>query len=534
LFLRNQYIHHHDFPHTILQALPSERQPLKLCYDEERSTGRDAGFPVSIFVFLRGHKKCQQPYGVHMRIDRIARCATARRISRCANLLISATILLSMSTIAAAEVADTQSTEPATEPATTPAISAPTLTLLPPPDADDIAAAPSTQPSNHDDFNPHPPDDINLTLKEANRQPAGILPYGPVSLAYPFWKQGTDALRDKYALSLGAETVFVYQGATQGPGDREAGGGYTSLFGSWRLVGTPDARNNGYLNFKVDYQWQIGSEAPKALGGQIGSLWNTTKGMGETPVQISQLSWRQRFLNSLFVFDFGKLDPTNYYSTNVWSSDRQFFMNAAFSTAPAIAYPSNGFGANLRFNPASWLYLAAGFQNEHGNDSTSGFTRLGDMDLFSAAEVGFTPRIPGMGVGNYRATLWNADPVPSESKQSDEGFALSIDQAITPQLVPFARYEYSETDLLKTRQLAAAGIGFHGHFFSEEDVCGVGFAWGQPSKSNLRDQYVAEAFYRVQVSQTDQFSVGYQLILDPSNSSEDAVGVLWLRFRILF
>jgi len=451
-------------------------------------------------------------------------------VSGRAKALIFTTTLLSITTTGIADVPATQSTQPATAPA----VQAPELTLMPPPDADDIAAAPTTQASEPEKFAPHPPNDISLTLKESYRQPAGLFPYGPISLAYPLWKQTTDSLRDGFGFSLGAETSLVYQGATPGPGDRSAGGGYTALFGSWRLLGTPDARNNGYLNFKVDYQWQIGSEAPKALGGQIGSLWNTTKGMGETPVQVSQLFWRQGFLDSLFVFDLGKLDPTNYYSTNVWSSDRQFFMNAAFSTAPAIAYPGSGLGLNARFNPTTWLYLSAGFQDQQGSESRAGFNTFGDLDLFTVAELGFTPRIAGMGPGNYRATFWHADAVPSESERSDQGFALSIDQAITPQVVPFARYEYNDTDLLKVHQLAAAGIGLHGHFFSEEDVCGIGFSWGQPSKSGLRDQYAAEAFYRVQVTHTDQFSVGYQLILDPSNSGEDAVGVLWLRFRILF
>jgi porin len=418
---------------------------------------------------------------------------------------------------------------------TAPALKAPELTLLPPPEADDRDAPSTTAPSSSKPaFVPYSDGNINLALKEASNQPEGILPYGPVSLLYPLWKQATTTLSQKIGLNIGFESDLVYQGATGGPGIRTAGGGYVALFGDWRLLGTSDGDNNGYLKFKAEYNWQIGSEAPAALGHQIGSLWGTTKGFGEDPPCASQLYWEQHFMNSMFILAIGKIDPTNYYANNIWQSDKQFFMNGAFSNIPAVGAPGNGLGMNAKFTPSPWLYLSAGFQDQQGTKTSPGFdTFFTDFDLFSAGEIGLTPDIPGLGHGNYRFTLWHADAVPTTSKPSDEGFALSFDQAITPNIIPFFRYEYAEGALTHIHQLVTGGVGVHGTFLSKQDVSGIALAWGQPT-NDRRQQWTAETFYRIQLSPANQLSIGYQLILDPTSSNQDAVGVTWVRFRVLF
>ena len=63
----------------------------------------------------------------------------------------------------------------------------------------------------------------------------------------------------------------------------------------------------------------------------------------------------------------------------------------------------------------------------------------------------------------------------------------------------------------------------------------VGFAWGQPADRLLRDQYVGESFYRIQLTPKMRLTAGYQVIIDPSESpEEDLVGVMSLRLRVAF
>ncbi len=58
---------------------------------------------------------------------------------------------------------------------------------------------------------------------------------------------------------------------------------------------------------------------------------------------------------------------------------------------------------------------------------------------------------------------------------------------------------------------------------------------GEPQNRSLRDQYVLEAFHRIQVFPNIQLTPGYQVIINPSlNPGQDVVGVFEIRFRLLF
>jgi len=68
-----------------------------------------------------------------------------------------------------------------------------------------------------------------------------------------------------------------------------------------------------------------------------------------------------------------------------------------------------------------------------------------------------------------------------------------------------------------------------------DDLIGVAFAWGQPQDRTLRDQYVLEAFYRVQVFPYIQLTPDLQVIFNPSkNRNDSTIVILGLRTRVLF
>jgi hypothetical protein len=81
--------------------------------------------------------------------------------------------------------------------------------------------------------------------------------------------------------------------------------------------------------------------------------------------------------------------------------------------------------------------------------------------------------------------------------------------------------------------MISGGVGYRGMFLSRSDILGAAFSWGEPTKQGLRSQYATEIFYRLQVSPDNQFTIGYQWIIDPSNDpTEGTVGVFELRWRL--
>jgi hypothetical protein len=121
---------------------------------------------------------------------------------------------------------------------------------------------------------------------------------------------------------------------------------------------------------------------------------------------------------------------------------------------------------------------------------------------------------------------------PAES--SDKSYTAAVAE---PYFVP---HSSADIDLsLEEARSQPAGIFPYGPvslvYLSKQDVWGVALAWGEPAKENLFEQYTAETFYRIQLSPANQFSVGYQVVLNPALAPHDeTVGVFWARFRILF
>jgi porin len=377
------------------------------------------------------------------------------------------------------------------------------------------------------------PDSIDRNYLDTKARPEGLFRYGPISLIDPYWKQINKQLQE-YGISLGFTYTAVYQAASGGPGDRQAAGYDADLFGNWRLLGSPNGQNNGYLYFNTEYRHQLFTDiAPLGLGHQIGSEWGTTNGFDLTPLVVRDLYWEQRIGGDVLVARVGKIDSTVYYNSNYWQSDSKYFMNQAFSSFPVRAFPQDGLGINLTLKPSNLFYISAGSQDAEGQRTTTGFNSFfNDFDLFSAAELGITPTIPGLGSGSYRFTGWYRDATEN-GKPHDGGFDLSFDQHINAHLIPFFRYGFSEGNVAKLNEMISTGIGWQGGLITRSDVLGIAMSWGQSSDSRVRDQYVAEIFYRLQVSPDNQVTFGYQAIIDPSSApDENIVGVFEMRWRV--
>ena len=403
-----------------------------------------------------------------------------------------------------------------------------------------VQAQPTTQP---DDFEyaagltlspPPAPESVDEELAETVSRPPGILKYGPVSLLDPAIKQINEEL-DKVGLKIGFTYTALYQAATGGPGQRHAAGGDADLFGNWRLLGPKDGQNNGYLYFASEYRHDMGTDiSPGGLGKQIGSLWGTTNGFGEQPFVLKEIYWQQHLGGDKVIIRVGKLDPENYYNSNYWQSDSKYFVNAAFSSFPVRAFPGQGLGINVTARFSDQWYISTGFQDAQGKKTTTGFdTFFGDFNLFGAFEVGYTPDFQGLGKGTYRLTGWYRDAGETDGKRHDGGIDLSIDQHFGKHWIPFFRYGWGEGNINGIEHMVSGGVGWEGKLLSKTDVIGIGGMWGRPADHSLRDQYGGEVFYRVQVSPDNQITVGYQLIVDPSNQpKDDVVGVFELRWRV--
>lgn len=379
-------------------------------------------------------------------------------------------------------------------------------------------------------------DDINAEIDTARPRPAGILPNGPVSIL----DRWMDALNDKtdkaIALKFGAAYTTVYQRASDGD-DKDAAGGDADLFARWRVLGGEKDGTRSVIGVNGEYRHDFGEQVPKDLSSQFDSLWRTTNGFGVQDPELVQAWWEQHLANDKLVVTVGKLDVDNFYNKYRYQSDSTAFMSQAFSSNPARKHPGNGLGINGLARVANDWYVTAGVHDANGNKAKSGFHTIDEGDVFVAAEVGWTPTFENLGKGNYSLDFWHTDAASIEGFPSDKGIALSCEQELCKNYVPFFRASTSDGDATGINYLVEGGIGLEGVIRGKEDLTGIGLAWGKPSDPTFRDQLGGEIFHRFQLTPDIQFTVGYQYIFDPSKAptaNHDPVGVFEIRARIQF
>ena len=275
---------------------------------------------------------------------------------------------------------------------------------------------------------------------------------------------------------------------------------------------------------------------PQDLNTVIGSLLPTTNGFNVQSFNLKQIYWQQFLLKNTFTYRIGKLDQSNVFNLNRLQSDNFFFLNTAFSDNPTMAYPDNGFGFDLTWKPDSLVYLSYGASNtDPGSVDSSSDKFLLNTSWFTVAEVGLTPWIDGLGAGHYRFTGWFTDADSSATASDGAGFAISCDQDFGPKWIGFLRYGLGNGELTTTRQIVSGGFGIKRPIGENDDFAGIGLSWAQPRNSTLRDEMVAEGFYRLQWSTAVQVTADAQLIVHPSRApDQDVIAVFGVRLRITF
>lgn len=380
------------------------------------------------------------------------------------------------------------------------------------------------------------PDDVDNQLSESEERFDALFPAGPLEPLHERWDRFTHRLIQTIGLDLSLNYTTLYQSAdTSLPGRQsQAAVGDIDFFGRWDLVnrGGPWP---GALVFFTEYRQRYTKIPPSDLGEAIGSLWGTTDAFSMQDYALTQLYWEQGSREDGLVYRLGKMDPTSIYDRSRYVSANEAFLGKAFSTTLAMPVPSTGLGGAMAISPMPNTYIVGGVHDANGSKTSFGEIEKGE--LFTAIEFGVAPRHGKPGAGLYHVTFWHSDERVEESVPSGRGIALTLQQELGSDgnIVPFFRYSYGEGGATPVRQAIALGLGLEEPFGQNNDLIGLGFSWGQPTDRTLQDQYVLEAFYRLQVTPHTNLSPDLQVIFDPSeNPSEDKIIVGSARLRTLF
>lgn len=343
-------------------------------------------------------------------------------------------------------------------------------------------------------------------------------------------------LEAETGLRVGLAYTQVYQQATGGPGHRWGMSADADLFFDWALVGrnTPDV---GRFVFAVEERFRFLSEiTPGQLSGEIGSLVGTGGPFNDRGLVIRDAFWDQRLFDARLRVLAGRAAADDYVGSHRLASANFAFFNAAVAGNPTMAFPG-GHGPLLLVSahPTDSFYATAGGANAYALTTESSIDSLfDDGRIYTFGEVGYTPRIEGMGPGRYALTVWNMPGRDRRDLPSDWGFSITMEQYMADNLWLYARYgQADDGSLTGVDRHWAVAMAIDGLLGSPDNLTGLGFGYARPADGDLRDQKSFEVFHRFQITEHTQFSIGAQAIVDPSNDPDrDIVGVFSFRCRI--
>jgi len=347
------------------------------------------------------------------------------------------------------------------------------------------------------------PDSITGELKQIDKIRESVTTDDLVYRLFGPWFKLTDKLYDNYGLDLGITYSILYQHASKSlPGrESDASAGIFDFFGEWHLLNR-GKENEGYLGFRTKWSHTFLTDIPPdSLGNEIGSLWGTSSTFNNQDFFITQLWWTQFLWDDKIKFRIGKVDQADFVDFFSFSSDKLYFINAAFSLNPTIPFPDNGLGGFIKFKPTDLFYVLLSFGDNNAKADSLNFRSFFEVrEYFTALEINFNPLAKKYGLdGNHHVTFWHSDGSAEEGTPSSKGFSINLDEVFKEKYGAFIRYSYSDGKNTDVKQLFSIGFGLTNLPVLRKDVFAFGFAVGEPRQNNLRTQYVLESFYRIQL-----------------------------------
>ena len=325
------------------------------------------------------------------------------------------------------------------------------------------------------------------------------------------WQSKRDAMLKKARLDLSMASDTIVLVGLGGGDELFAASGELSLTGNWTIAGQ-DRDAPFDLHFRIRHRHAFGNRSASALGGDMGTLWGVVDGFSDSGFEIPEFYFKRRFLRRDLELRFGQLSVDSQLDSHALRGAKQAFLNRAFASNPAVAFPRFGAGATIHWDHESGFDLTFGATTMQATKTGDQVDfDLGSSDLFEALQVGYDfagycgdpARVQIMG--------WNADAIDSENLPGGNGASLTFEQEFTAARARmFLRYAWADGEASSLRQLVAGGFGKTCRDF---DLFGVALAAGQSSGPTDDWQVVLETFYRRQVTAEFHITADVQFVL---------------------
>ncbi len=331
-------------------------------------------------------------------------------------------------------------------------------------------------------------------------------------------------------------TIMMQKGSQGGSQDFTANEQYQTLF-AWRLLNKTRI-GTGYFVFSNQHLSQLTKTSGVDFSKSLGVAYFTSDSPANTEI-IKGLLWQHEFPGEFLTLIAGHdeisgIDNGCRYACD----DTQSFFSSPLSSNPTRTLPGQGPMVSADVKLAEGVIVETGVSDASG-DGNLNFSRVFNKGrLAYASALKLENPFKSVGDGVYKFTYYKVDSTglrgTSAFQGASQGLSIQVDQDFG-HLGVFAKYSRAFERKGSIQQFASGGLVWTNPFGYDEDWFGLGFGWVDPTASNTNDEYVAETFYRLQLTPFIQVTPAAMLVMNPSkNPDNNPEGVFSLRGRALF
>ncbi len=342
--------------------------------------------------------------------------------------------------------------------------------------------------------------------------------------------------KDHGVAYLVAPTI-MFQGGTQGSPDNYTANEQVKVVFAWEFLRETVVGDSAFV---LDYLHlgQLTNTTGVDFAQSLGINFFTSDSVGDSDV-FRTLMWRQKFPGDVVTLYIGQAQAADIDGGSRYSQDdTTSFISAPLSTNPTRQLPGGGMGFGLDLKFADRWTFETHVADARGDGQLNHMSRMFRTgEVVVAAGLKLENPFPEHGDGLYKLSGYWIDETRAGTPNAEPagwGLHLQVDQDFGDVGV-FAKFGGTEERVGLIDRYAATGVVWKKPFGFEEDWLGFAFAWVHPTAPSTNDEFVTEAFWRIQVTPFMQFTSDVQFIYDPSDRPDtNFEAVFTLRTRMQF
>ena len=353
----------------------------------------------------------------------------------------------------------------------------------------------------------------------------------------PQWLDSYQRTRDQWRERIHLEIGAIYSIAGMSSfGNRSpdyGASGDLTISGVWHLSGDKWDRPFD-LRFRMRDRHAIGGQAASEVFNNSGGvLWNMINGFSNAGFEIPDFQLVQHLPLHDIEIRYGQMTIDSQFDRHGLRSSKQAFLNRAFSSNPAVAFPRFGTGATILWNPddRGFDFTLGGSSVQGSQNGSQVDLKLGSSSFFTAAQFGRDFKLNG-NPARFQAMFWHSDALEEEDLPEGSGVSLTCEYWLPSKDARlFLRTAWADSEATAADRMIAAGIAVDRR---ENDLLGLALGAGRDSSGSDDWQGVLEAFYRRQVGPTFQVTPEAQLIFGSGLEERPIRFVFGLRGQLAF